>query len=88
MNEMLDRIRRIETKLSRFIAGEPDKATRLRCEGWSTPDGIEVEVNSMSVSLHDVVAAARLAGCGAAEFIVCDNGKPRLSVRDMFHDNP
>lgn len=88
LKEVLDRTRRLETKLTRFIAGEPDKATNISVETWDNAGVIKVEVNSMSVSLQDVVAAARLAGCAGDEFIVCDNSKPRLSVRDMSHDNP
>lgn len=87
LKEILDRTRRIETMLCRHIEGKPDQKTPPRCEAWSTPDGVEVEVNSMSVSLQVVIDAARVAGCGTEEFIVCDNGKPRLSVRDMSHDN-
>lgn len=88
LKEILDRVRRLETMTCRHVSGKPDQKTKLKVETWATPDGLEVDVNSMDVSLHDVVAAARLAGCGADEFIVCDNGKPRLSVREMTYDNP
>lgn len=83
MTEMIDRLRRIETKLSRFIAGEPDKATNYTAEAWNTTTGWEVEVNSMGVSLQTVVDAARTAGCAGEEITVCDNGKPRLIVREI-----
>lgn len=82
-DEILDRVRRIETKLSRFIAGEPDKATQLHCEAWRTPEGVEIDVNSMGVSLQTVIDAARSAGCGADEFVICDNGKARLVARNI-----
>lgn len=83
-NEILDRVRRIETALCRHIAGKPDQKTQLRCEAWQTPDGYEVDVNSMSISLQAVIAAARSAGCEAGEeVVVCDNGKARLVVREI-----
>lgn len=83
IKELLDRTRRIETKLSRFLAGEPDKATKCKVETWDNNGVCEVEVNSMSVSLQAVIDAARTAGCGADEFLICDNGKPRLIVREI-----
>lgn len=83
MTEMVDRLRRIETKLSRFIAGEADQPTQLRCEAWKTTDGVEVDVNSMGVSLQAVIDAARSAGCGTDEFFICDNGKPRLTIKEI-----
>lgn len=83
MSETIDRLRRIETMLCRHIAGKPDQKTQLRCEAWHTGDGVEVEINSMSISLQAVIDAARAAGCGGEDFLVCDNGKPRLSIREI-----
>lgn len=81
--EAIDRLRRIETKLSRFIAGEPDKATQIHCEAWNTSSGVEIEVNSMSVSLQAIINAARTVGCVGEEITICDNGKPRLFFREV-----
>lgn len=79
-NELIDRIRRIETKLSRFIAGEPEQ-TNYTAEVWGPPDDLEIDVNSMSISLQAIIEAARAAGCAGEEVTVCDNGKPRMVFR-------
>lgn len=85
MNEVRDRVRRIETMLYRHISGKPDqRASNYTTEVWHTGVGWAVEVNSMSISLYEVVAAARAAGCEEG-FMVCDNGKPRLIVREVMN---
>lgn len=83
IKEILDRTRRSETKLSRFIAGEQDAPTNTSTEVFNTDDGWNLEVNSMSVSLQAVISAARKAGCMGEEVLVCDNGKPRLIFREV-----
>lgn len=91
LKEVLDRTRRIETALCRHIAGKPDQKTRLKVEVWYNNGVCEAEVNSLDISLQSVVDAARAAGCGEEGFLVCDNGKPRLSIREvrgMSRDNP
>lgn len=86
IQEILDRARRTETMLCRFIAGKPDKhSEHYTAEASYTDEGYEVDVNSMSISLHEVVSAARSAGCASEEFVVNDNGKPRLLVREVYN---
>lgn len=81
--EILDRVRRIETKLSRFIAGEQDVPTKLTAEMWHPAGDLpEMEMNSMSVTLHEVLAVAHASDVAAGEsFMLCENGSPRMLIK-------
>lgn len=81
-NEVIDRLRRIETKLTRFIAGESDQPPAVRTEIWTTTDGPEIEVNSLGVSVQALIDSASSIGLAAGEeILVCENGKPRVVIR-------
>lgn len=84
IKEILERTRRVETALCRHVSGKPDqRGNNYTTKASYTDEGYEVDVNSMSISLHEVVAAARNAGCAGEDFVVNDNGKPRLIVREI-----
>lgn len=83
IQEILDRSRRIETALCRHISGKPDQRTHYTAAASLSPEGYEVEVNSMSISLQEIIGCVRKAGCAGKEFIIYDNGKPRLLVQEI-----
>lgn len=77
--EMLDRLRRIETKLTRFVEGEPDQGVRVVDYQISRMDGdydgdYELRLKSCGVTLTKVKQIMIDEGLKDKEVFVLENG--------------
>lgn len=73
--EMLDRLRRIETKLTRFIEGEPDQGVRVADYQLSLVDGdYELRLKSCGITLAKVKQIMVGEGIEDREAFVFENG--------------